>query len=152
MLFGDVQIQALLSKISVPVTNMEIFILFIFGEFIQEFIIHALLETEIVRLILFNNHTHHFLTYINCPIFVDFGEQRISEYLEKNSRSTGQIKYGNSTHMKYHTRLVFSGERHNALTACATCACQIPYQVPFEIIYMFQDRTIRVIVGLLSVF
>ena len=27
--------------------------------------------------------------------------------------------------MKYHTRLGFSGERHNALTACATCASRI---------------------------
>ena len=38
----------------------------------------------------------------------------------KNPRSTGVINYGNSSHMKYHTRLDFSSERHNALTACGT--------------------------------
>ena len=37
------------------------------------------------------------------------------EYPEKNPRSAGEINYGNSTHVKYHTRPSFSGERHNTL-------------------------------------
>ena len=32
--------------------------------------------------------------------------------LEKTPWGTGEINSGNSTHMKYHTRLGFSGERH----------------------------------------
>ena len=46
---------------------------------------------------------------------VDFREGEKPEYPEKNPRSTGQINYGNSTHVKYHTRPGFGGERHNAL-------------------------------------
>ena len=45
-----------------------------------------------------------------------------NRYPEKNPRSTGEINYGNSTYIKYKTRFGFSGERHNALTACATRA------------------------------
>ena len=37
------------------------------------------------------------------------------EYPEKNPRSAGEINYANSTHVQYHTRLSFSGERHNTL-------------------------------------
>ena len=48
----------------------------------------------------------------------DFSGGGKPEYPDKNLRSTGEINYGNSTHMKYHTRLGFSGERHNALIAC----------------------------------
>ena len=43
----------------------------------------------------------------------------------ENPRSTGEINYGNSTHVKYHTRLLYSGERHNALIACATRALMV---------------------------
>ena len=58
----------------------------------------------------------------NCILCVNFEEGEKPEYPDKNPRSTGEINYGNSTHMKYHTRLGFSGERHNALTVCATRA------------------------------
>ena len=64
-------------------------------------------------------YVYSYIYYLLC---VDFGEGGKPEYPEKNPRSTGVINYGNSTHMKYHSRLGFSGERHNALTACATRA------------------------------
>ena len=61
------------------------------------------------------------------PKYVDFGEGGKPEYPEKNPRSTGEINYGNPTHMKYHTRLGFSGERHNGLTACVNNCVQEHY-------------------------
>ena len=45
-------------------------------------------------------------------ICVDFREGGKPEYPEKNPRSTGEINYGNSSRMKYHTRLGFSGDSH----------------------------------------
>ena len=60
---------------------------------------------------------------LRCPVVcVDFGKGRKPEYPEKIPRSTGEINYRNFTDVKYHTRLGFSGERYNALTACATRA------------------------------
>ena len=42
---------------------------------------------------------------------------------KKNRRARRKIiEFGNSSHMTYHTRLGFSGEKYNALTACATYA------------------------------
>ena len=55
-------------------------------------------------------------------IGVDFRDEGKPEYSEKNPRSTGEINNENSIYVKYHTRLGFSGERHNALTACVTRA------------------------------
>ena len=39
--------------------------------------------------------------------------------VEKNPLNTGEIKYWNSTNMKYYTRLGFSGERHSELAQSA---------------------------------
>ena len=58
------------------------------------------------------------------PRCVDFSEGGKPEYSEKNPRSTGEINYGNSIHMKCHTRLGFSSERH-ALTACINLVFQV---------------------------
>lgn len=53
------------------------------------------------------------LVALNCLICAQ-------EYLDKNPRRTGEINCENSTHMKYQMNTWFcSGERHNALTACA---------------------------------
>lgn len=45
------------------------------------------------------------LLALECNICVDFREEEKSEYSDKNHRSTGEINYGNSTHMKrvHHT-------------------------------------------------
>ena len=69
---------------------------------------------------------------------VRFGVLRIG--LNKNPRSTGEINYGNSTHMKYHTRLSFSRERHNALTASLDEKSNLPQICLLQICCKYEIR------------
>ena len=67
------------------------------------------------------------------PSYVDFSEKGKREYLEKNPPNTGsEFKSGNSNHIRCHScklTISFSGERHNALTACATRGFHIDFYV-----------------------
>ena len=50
------------------------------------------------------------------PEYVNFNEKGKPKYPEKNPPSRGIINNGNSTHIKYHTRLIVS------VAACIACA------------------------------
>ena len=63
-------------------------------------------------------------------ICVDSREGGKPEYPEKNPRNTGEINCGKSlTGNTTPCRLGFSGERHNALTACYTQHRYTPYGI-----------------------
>ena len=95
------------------------------------------LETEIVRLTLFNNflihnyihYTHYCLLHI-LPIMRWFARRTKTGVPGEKPMKHKEINYGISTHVKYHTRLGFSGERHNRgpFLACSNLlACSNSY-------------------------
>ena len=88
-----------------------------------------------MRLTLFNNfliHNYIRYTFLHIiPIMCWFWRGRkIGVPGEKPSKHRrGQLR--ELSHMKYNTRLGFIGERHNALTACATSASQMQRDCSF---------------------
>ena len=57
---------------------------------------------------------------LRCPICVDYREGGKPEYPEKTFEAQERSTAGILSHGTSPTSLGFSGERHNALTACAT--------------------------------